>query len=147
MTAAESSSAINAGMERSPEWKEEALVFLDVDGVLNSNSHTSCAEGNAGEEQEIDSNMVHCLRQLLDGIEELAHGNVWLVLSSTWRCDEQLNAKLLTHLERGGIPRSRFHPTLPATPRLDNTGNVIFLCNAVASLYIYIPKFSVERHF
>lgn len=104
----------------------ETFLFLDVDGVLNTNSVTSCTHSVADVE-EIDSNMVHCLRQLLDGIDELAHGNVWLVLSSTWRCDEQLHAKLLTKLERGGIPRSRFHPTLPATPRLNNAGNVIFL--------------------
>eukprot|EP00971_Amphidinium_carterae_P069953 1384187-Amphidinium_carterae.1 len=70
------------------------LVFLDVDGVLNS-------EDDYYAPHHIDVSAVRRLKNLLERV-----GHCFIVLSTTWRLDDVLKGKLMRCLAHNGIPHS-----------------------------------------
>ncbi len=71
-------------------------IFLDVDGVLNSNTLRQLA---------IDPAKVQLLRQLCLALLR-AYVTVEIVISSSWRVDPDARRELLRTLEQGGVFRN-----------------------------------------
>ena len=85
------------------------IIFLDIDGVMNNESHfpSNCCVDPIGEEH----------LDLLEIIIEQTEAQI--VLSSTWRLDQNLKQKVVDHLSKknlqlldsticlGHLPRSR----------------------------------------
>ena len=55
------------------------IIFLDIDGVLNSIGWVERTKGTAYEDKEIDPSKVRLLKQIIDKTDAK------IVLSSTWR--------------------------------------------------------------
>lgn len=55
------------------------VLFLDIDGVLNSNDYFNSIKNNQDEYEEIDESKVILLKKIIDKT------NAKIVLSSTWR--------------------------------------------------------------
>lgn len=89
---------------------ERRAVFLDVDGVLNSQAWYDAkrARGERLHGAEIDPWAVGCLRRILDAT------GAQVVLSSTWRGSAELEARLI----ECGVPLNGHRtPALPSRNR------------------------------
>ena len=73
------------------------IIFLDVDGVLNSNWYYKCLEDMHGYDKDIDIEKVKLLKEIVDAT------GAEIVLSSTWRTlreiDDSSALPMFTHLE------------------------------------------------
>ena len=78
------------------------IIFLDIDGVLNSRSTRE--NGDHLPDDALLSNLKHAIMH--------AHRSCLIVLSSTWRLDEALRRPLAEHLLRAGLSIYGFTPDL-----------------------------------
>lgn len=101
------------------------IIFLDIDGVLNSNAflatNPGCMDRGGGWETQLDPFAVAKLSSLLDCT------GAKLVLSSTWRKDPIGLGVTQRALMARGL-ESRFLPFLGATPSLWRTEDGKVLC-------------------
>lgn len=96
------------------------IIFLDVDGVLNS--IRKCAEvykltgkSHSGINYPFDENCMNYLKKLVE------QTNSFIVITSTWRKDEESKARLLEELKKYGLSEK----VLGFTKILDTRSNEI----------------------
>ena len=94
------------------------VVFLDVDGVLNSNWHGSGTTApTTVDDGDIDLDLVSNLSLLIQRISTECQLGAQLVLSTTWRHNPFQRQTLIAALKMVGLAKS-LHPTSPLTPTI-----------------------------
>ena len=92
---------------------DEAVVFLDVDGVLNLNWHGAerrhGSSSAPGSEDFLDEALLQNLAELLDRMRTDLGVAPRLVISSTWRLQPRLQATLYHALDGVGIGPGLFY--------------------------------------
>mmetsp|Transcript_60493 Transcript_60493/g.112313 ORF Transcript_60493/g.112313 Transcript_60493/m.112313 type:complete len:240 (+) Transcript_60493:104-823(+) len=104
------------------------LIFLDVDGVLNSDEDYYTPH-------YLDVAAMQRLARLLERV-----GNVFIVLSTTWRLNDVLKGKLMRSLANNGIPHSKI---VGQTPNINQHNRTLEIKswmqrNSVASLKAWV---------
>ena len=110
-SSAPSSVSGNANTDLGP-----VVIFVDVDGVLNTNWHGATAP-MATEANHIEPRLVDNIAELTTRIASELQLASHIVVSSTWRLQPSQNSVLMAALHERGLD-DLLHPTTPYTPNL-----------------------------